>query len=109
MKGRENTTKSYWHGAILPTIIFLCFFLLLYLGISNVSTSAEKQNRRIVQDALYRSVVQCYAIEGMYPPDIQYLKDHYGLVYNHDQFIIHYEAFAANILPSMIVIDKYAE
>lgn len=106
MEFQRKIHKRYWHGAILPIVVFICFLLFLYFGISNVSTANEKQNLKIFQNALYRSVVQCYAIEGMYPPDVQYLEDHYDLVYNHDQFIVHYEVFASNILPDIVIIDK---
>ena len=60
---------------------------------------------KILQDAVLRATVQCYAIEGMYPPDVQYLEDNYGVVYDHDRFIVHYEVFASNILPDITVVD----
>jgi len=41
----------------------------------------------------------------MYPPDVAYLEDNYGVVINHDKYIVHYDVFAGNILPNITVIS----
>lgn len=97
--------ENFWKGMILPLLIFLCFLLFLSVGIGNVSSASDKESRQILQNAVLRATVQCYAIEGMYPPDIPYLIENYGLAYDHDRFIVHYEVFAGNILPDITVVD----
>ncbi len=89
----------------MPVLIFSCLILFLSVGIENVSSASDGESRQILQDAVLRATVQCYAIEGMYPPDMRYLEDHYGVVYDHSRYIVHYEAFAGNILPDIAVID----
>ncbi|MBR0598858.1 hypothetical protein [Sinanaerobacter chloroacetimidivorans] len=96
--------ERIWHELILPIAIFICLAVFLYTGVGNVSLASQEENKAILQDALKRAVVQCYAIEGMYPPSIEYLEDNYGIVYDHDSFIVHYEVFAGNILPDITVI-----
>ncbi len=95
----------FWKGLIIPVLIFICLLIFFSAGIGNVSSASKTESREILKDAALRAVVQCYAIEGMYPPDIKYLEEHYGLLYDHDRFIVHYEVFAANILPDITVID----
>lgn len=74
-------------------------------------------NRRVVRDmagqaaaALRETVlslaVQCYAVEGVYPPSVAYLKAHYGLQVNEERFIVSYDAFAANQLPDVMVLER---
>lgn len=104
-KLRKEKIEHFWKGMIIPVLIFLFLLLFLSVGIGNVSSASDAESRQILQDAVLRAVVQCYAIEGMYPPDIRYLEDNYGLVYDHDRFIVHYEVFAGNILPDITVID----
>lgn len=105
MKIQRQKKDSFWRGLLLPVILFLCLFFFIYIGVGQMSVSTDDQSLKILQDAVQRATVQCYAIEGMYPPNIQYLEDNYGLVYNHEEYIIHYEVFAGNIFPDITVID----
>ena len=61
---------------------------------------------RVGADMDGRSAVQCYAVEGYYPQDLDYLTDHYGLQINHDRYIVVYEAFASNLPPEVTVLQK---
>ena len=46
---------------------------------SKLSDDNTKRSKSTLERALTRSITQCYALEGTYPPDINYLTDHYGL------------------------------
>ena len=50
--------------------------------------------------------MQCCAIEGSYPASLQHLEDSYGLAINHDEYIVTYEAFADNVVPSVVVVPR---
>ena len=91
---------------ILPVILLLLavgmltmFFLLPRKDISTESSAA-------IREAVERSARQCYAVEGIYPPNLQYLQDHYGLQVNTKDFYVGYEAFASNLPPQVIVKVK---
>ena len=58
------------------------------------------------EEAVRRSALQCYVVEGVYPPDLAYLQDHYGLQVNTDNYYVVYEAFASNVPPTINVIEK---
>lgn len=105
VKIHKVKTDYFWKSMIVPVLIFVGLLIFLSVGIGNISTTSEAESRQILQDAVLRATVQCYAIEGMYPPDIKYLEDHYGLAFDRDRFIVHYEVFAGNILPDITVID----
>lgn len=102
---QKNTVPQFWKSMIVPLLIFAAFLIFFFVGVGNVSSVVTEESRDILQDAVVRATVQCYAIEGMYPPNIGYLEENYGLTYDHDRFIVHYEAFADNILPDITVID----
>ncbi|WP_019850140.1 hypothetical protein [Desulfitobacterium sp. PCE1] len=106
IKTFDKNGDSFWKSLILPVLIFLCLLLFLYAGIGNASAASDEESRLILQNAVLRATVQCYAIEGMYPPNINYLEDNYGVIYDHERFIVHYEVFAGNILPDITVIDS---
>lgn len=56
-----------------------------------------------VKNSVMSSVAQCYALEGSYPRDLNYLQENYGLQLDNDKYIYHYEKFASNILPDVQV------
>lgn len=91
----------------------LIAFALAYIGgaallnwIDGSSAAAEEE---LVRDAVRQAVITCYAVEGAYPPDVNYLKQHYGLAYNENEYFVSYEAFASNILPEIHVSRRGAE
>ena len=48
--------------------------------------------------------MQCYALEGTYPPNLQYLEEHYGLTYDKKRFYVDYLAIGSNFFPDVTVI-----
>jgi len=88
---------------VLLIIIFACYF---YYGVENVKKTNEEEKFEILSDAIKKSAVQCYAIEGFYPPNIKYLEDNYGLIVNHDNYVVSYNIFASNIMPDIEVYLK---
>ena len=51
-------------------------------------------------------VALCYATEGTYPANLDYLKVNYGLNIDEENYIVHYEIFASNIPPYVKVFSK---
>ncbi len=48
--------------------------------------------------------MHCYAVEGRYPPDFDYLKKHYGILVDESRYVVHYRMFASNLMPDILVI-----
>ena len=86
MKNRFESKKRNKGTAFLytlPLLLSLVIIVSFVFGIRSVSqTTADKQLESL-ENALSRSIAQCYAVEGMYPPDLDYLKEHYieGIVF----------------------------
>lgn len=59
-----------------------------------------------LENALRRAAVACYGAEGCYPPDAAYLQEHYGIHYDAERYIVHYELFASNVMPEISVLEK---
>ncbi len=78
----------------------------MYMAIDNAKNNSNEESYKILSDAIIRSAVQCYAIEGFYPPDIEYLEENYGLLVDHDKYVVSYSVFASNIIPEVIVFKK---
>lgn len=65
----------------------------------------EDKRTQQVKNSVMSCVVQCYALEGSYPNDLNYLQENYGLQLDNDKYIYHYEKFASNILPDVQVFS----
>ena len=56
-----------------------------------------------IRELVETAARQCYAVEGVYPPNLAYLEDHYGIRINKKDYFVNYDAFASNVPPSVIV------
>ena len=88
-------------ASVLIFALIVVFFLMAveYSGRSTI----EKQQESL-ENAISRDIVQCYAIEGMYPPSLEYMEQHYGLTYDKKTFFVDYQPIAANLYPDYTVI-----
>lgn len=86
---------------LFAAMIGICCLLLS--GIEHQGRSAETS---LVRDAVQKAALTCYAVEGAYPEDLKYLRDHYGLAYDANKYIVSYDAFASNLMPQINVLEK---
>lgn len=107
MKNCFQTTKKPIHrGILLPGAVFAVLAGLFLYGLGTVSAATEGEQLRAVERAVTRAAVQCYAIEGRYPAGLAYLEENYGLVLDCERYIIQYDIFASNIMPSVLVLPR---
>ena len=86
----------------LTTAILLCFLTAL----SNLEQGRSNEGKHQLETALHRAAVACYAAEGIYPPDLDYLCQHYGVQIDRDRYTVIYDAFASNLMPDITVLEQ---
>ena len=94
------------HGFLLSICVFFAILLLFVQEINSLSDSTVKRQKEALENAITRSITYCYAVEGSYPESLDYLKEHYGLVYDEDLFYVDYRASGSNLLPDVTIIEK---
>ena len=96
--------RKSWILWLLLILLLIAALILIFArgGGRDLSDGSAVAIRAAVQ----RSALQCYAVEGAYPPDLQYLEDNYGLQVNTQDFYVTYEAFASNLPPTIRVTRK---
>lgn len=99
----SQRVKGYFS---LPALCFILVITLFFFGVSNVSKSTAQNERKILEDALQRDIAHCYAIEGMYPPSLTYIQEHYGLTFDETKFMVVYETVGSNIMPTVRIIER---
>lgn len=92
----------------VPCVLFAAVILWLAVSLSNTSDSAKRQERAAVKTTLENGITMCYAIEGTYPPSLEYLRENYGVTYDTARYIVHYDIFADNVRPTVNVIERGA-
>jgi hypothetical protein len=104
VRKRRNATVR--RSTIISFVVFICFCGILLHGIADVSAASRREQLRVLSRATVRAAVQCYAIEGRYPPSIAYLEENYGLLIDHQRYLVTYNSFASNLMPEITVIDR---
>ena len=99
---KERSYLSHY----IPLLLLVLLIAVFCIASDRVSTDNSQRSYSVVENALNRSITQCYALEGTYPPSLDYLTEHYGFVYNEDRYIIYYEYIGANIRPSVDILER---
>ena len=94
---------------ILPIALFLIVLALFVLAVSKIAGKSENEGMHLTEESIRRAAVQCYALEGVYPSDFEYLKEHYAVRPDESKYIIYYTYTASNLMPEIDVLSANAE
>lgn len=107
LKEVAHKTEKGWKRQILfPIVSFVLVIVTALVAGNYINHMTNMQSIELLRQSVRKAVVQCYAIEGAYPPDIDYLEKEYNLEYNHDKYYIDYEVFASNVMPNVDVYER---
>jgi len=101
--GRNRISAIFrWLAATLAALCLIFFVTSL----ASVDRQQGEEGRQQLETALRRAAVACYAAEGVYPPTVEYLQEHYGVQIEEERYIVFYEIFANNLMPDITVLEK---
>ena len=75
-------------------------------GMAGLADRVDEQQAQTLERAIERAVVTCYALEGQYPPTLDYIRDNYGVVIDQERYDVFYDVFAQNVMPSVTVARR---
>ncbi len=101
MKVEKN---SMWKGIVLTLLVFGLMLGALLYGASTVNNASESEQMTALENAVRRAAILCYAVEGRYPDDVEELRQHYGLSYDENKYIVQLDSFASNLLPDIRIL-----
>lgn len=88
-------------------VLTVCVIMAVFgAAVSGLEKDRQKQGKQQLEEVLRRTAATCYAAEGCYPPDLDYMCNRYGLRYDEAQYKVYYELFASNLMPNITVLDK---
>lgn len=103
---RENRPRYIFKSIVLPAILGVLLLGVLALGVWRFNVMSLEQDRELTCAALKKAAVQCYADEGRYPADVEYLYEHYGVHVDTDEFFVNYNCAASNVFPNITVTRR---
>lgn len=95
-------------GVLVLVLALLLLALLVALSFGHAGRDVSEEGAAAIREAVRRSALQCYVVEGVYPPDLQYLENYYGLEINTEDYVVVYDCFASNLPPTIRVIGRGA-
>lgn len=101
--GRRKT--SLLAGILFPVVI-VAVLLWFLMGVSNLSQGSAEEDKQQLETALRRASAACYAAEGIYPPDLAYLEEHYGLRIDKERYTVMYEVYGSNLMPDITILEN---
>ena len=90
---------------VLLMVLVLCGVWLLVTRVGKSSGNAQTE---FVTEAVHNAALTCYAVEGAYPTDLEYLRSHYGLAYDQSRYMVRYDSFGSNLMPDISVTEVEA-
>ena len=99
---QKAVKKLIWAAAVVLILAAGVWFLT---ATGNLGAGQKEAGRQQLETALRRAAVACYAAEGIYPPTVQYLTDHYGIQIDREKYHVFYEVFAENLMPDITVLN----
>lgn len=107
---REKNKKGRIRLGMAGTVLgFIAVLLVCVNGILLFAGRASSEGAETLRSGIRRASVQCYAIEGRYPPSIEYLEENYGIQIDRERYHVFYSGFASNIMPEIIVNPAESE
>ena len=106
MKRKVKWLRSIIKNVAIPIIIFCVFLMVLVKSRKYFGKINEIQSLELLKQSVNRATIECYAIEGIYPSELEYLEENYGVVYDENKYGVEYGCFASNIMPTIVVYEK---
>jgi hypothetical protein len=91
---------------IMLAAVILAAVIAVYAIFTVVVANAREQGAASLRNAILDSANQCCAVEGSYPTSLSHLEESYGLRVNTTDYVITYEVYAANVMPSVVVVPR---
>lgn len=103
---RKRKPAGFLGGYGIFAVLFTAAAVFLTMGLQQAARQERLEEKRLAEESIRRGVITCYALEGVYPPDYEYLEENYGIQVDEEKFTVFYEIFASNIMPDITVVEK---
>ncbi len=93
---------------IIKLLIIAAVLVLAVTLVNRIGASQQQAEAEIVREAIKNAALTCYGVEGAYPDSLDYLRRYYRLAYDEDRYLVTYDAFSSNLMPTIYVTERGA-
>ena len=98
--------KNQWNAArVLRPVIAVTAVIIFLTALGNLETGRRAEGKEQLERALRQTAVSCYAAEGIYPPSLEYMREHYGIRFDEERYVVDYQVIASNLMPDITVLE----
>ena len=92
--------------SFLIPMLLLLLILPLCLGYfsKEMGSKVSAESLEMMESAISRAAVECYALEGFYPPELSYLTVRYGIAVDETRYFVDYAFIGSNLMPDITVL-----
>ncbi len=105
----EITDRELGRRRKMRLAVACCIAVLIVAGwaiVAAMQQNAREQGAIALRESIMGAAKQCCAIEGSYPATLEHLEQQYGIAVNRDDYVVSYEGFASNVMPTVVVTPK---
>lgn len=105
MKLYKGNKRFNYRNVIISLIVFAGIVAAFLISLRELSANAEDESKISAMNAIKKAIVTCYAVEGFYPPNIQYIEENYGIIIDHDKYVVNYQTLGSNTIPYVELVE----
>ena len=100
------TSRLAIRGRAAALGVFAAAAVLAGVLAGRTGDASLREGEQVLRQSITSAAAACYALEGRYPENLQYLIDHYGIRVDTDTYIVSYMAWGENLLPDVQVFAR---
>jgi len=98
--------KSSLPSVLATVAVFAVIVVFAVVMLNNASAVSSEEAINAIRKNVTNAVICCYAYEGVYPDDLEYLEENYYLIIDKARYLVFYEKTADNLMPNIIVRER---
>lgn len=102
---KKKNGQGVIRGLLMPCMI-VAVLLFFTSALDSLDSGKDAENLHQLEEALRKGCAACYAAEGAYPPNLEYLQEHYGVQVDETKYTVYYDMFAQNLMPDIKVLEN---
>lgn len=102
---RKKNGLGVIRGLSIPCVV-VAVLLFFSSALNSLDSGKDAEDLRQLEEALRKGCAACYAVEGAYPPNLEYLEEHYGVQVDETRYKVYYNVFAQNLMPDITVVES---
>lgn len=90
---------------VVMVVIMVLLFAVAIASINRMVSVGDEGEIRMIKDAVKNAMLTCFAVEGAFPRELEYLEENYGLNYDKEKYSVRYDYDPefSNLMPEIWV------